>query len=484
MLKANLKNADVIKQLLAGHGWLGVTVGAVLYLICLSGTVLVFMQEIERWEQPGISEYETLPTAAVANALQQLRQYQTETEQTLWVVLPTESLPRAHASVGDQEWYLDPQGNFIDQPAVPWLEMLGHLHYYLHLPENIGMIIVGIFGVLLLALSISGVLAHPSIIKDAFKFRRSKSYRLSQVDLHNRLGVWGLPFNLMIALTGAFIGVVSLLILVAAPVFYEGDREAVVHAVYGEDPVLRAQQPSFNIEQAVRELQQRAPDDQPIYFAFQQTGSDQHYLEIATASPDRLIYSEIYRFDAAGHYINHQGFSDGPMGRQVAYSVYRLHFGAFDGWAIKVLYLIFGLALSAVCVSGINIWFAKRKIITRLNTLWAAVVWGAPLALVMTALIPLWFPLLPTPGLFWSCLLIMLFGSGFSAQAETVAKRMKLGLGLSLVVLAVSHCYLHASAMTQFVLGFNSLLLLGGIGLLVFALRHKNQPAELVPAEL
>lgn len=47
--------------------------------------------------------------------------------------------------------------------------------------------------------------------------------------------------------------------------------------------------------------------------------------------PGRLVYSEIYRFTLDGEYINHQALSDGPAGRQLAYSVYRLHFGQFGG---------------------------------------------------------------------------------------------------------------------------------------------------------
>lgn len=52
---------------------------------------------------------------------------------------------------------------------------------------------------------------------------------------------------------------------------------------------------------------------------------------IAAMLPGRLVYSEIYRFTLDGEYINHQALSDGPAGRQLAYSVYRLHFGQFGG---------------------------------------------------------------------------------------------------------------------------------------------------------
>ncbi|WP_334001232.1 PepSY domain-containing protein [Sphingomonas aurantiaca] len=41
-----------VRAVLSGHGILGLAFAAVIYLVCLSGTLTVFVHDLERWEQP------------------------------------------------------------------------------------------------------------------------------------------------------------------------------------------------------------------------------------------------------------------------------------------------------------------------------------------------------------------------------------------------------------------------------------------------
>ena len=65
--------------------------------------------------------------------------------------------------------------------------------------------------------------------------------------------------------------------------------------------------------------------------------------------------------------------------------MYRLHFGRFDGWWVKLLYFVLGLALTIVSVSGVNLWLVKRKKYDAINYYWPGFVWGAPLSLLILA---------------------------------------------------------------------------------------------------
>lgn len=44
------------KRSLKSHSWLGLLVSVLMFLVCFSGTVAVFSQEIQRWEQPFVYE--------------------------------------------------------------------------------------------------------------------------------------------------------------------------------------------------------------------------------------------------------------------------------------------------------------------------------------------------------------------------------------------------------------------------------------------
>ena len=379
-------NKTFFKRMLGAHSGLGLAVSVLMYIICLTGTIAVFFQEFERWEQPAVAEYNFLPATAMANAVDNFYREVDSHEKPLYVVLPTESLPRAHVSDGEHEWWLNVDGSLSEEVASHWTHLLTQLHVNLHIPNNIGLVIVGILGVILTALIVSGLFAHVRILKDAFRLRWGGTGQQQQIDLHNRLSVWALPFHFVIAVTGAFFGVVGLLIFAATSIYYQGDQQALINDVYGGDPVITAHSNQINFEQALKNLTEIAPAAKPIYAVIQKPKTDMQYLEIAAEFSDRLIYSEMYRFDATGKYLDHQGFSDGPISRQVIYSVYRIHFGSFGGYLVKIAYIVLGLSLTVVCVTGINIWLNKRGLVNWINYAWSAFVWGVPLALTASAI--------------------------------------------------------------------------------------------------
>ncbi|MCG8382956.1 MAG: PepSY domain-containing protein [Gammaproteobacteria bacterium] len=387
-------STHTIKQSLSAHSSLALTTAALLYLICLTGTLSVFFEEFERWEQPNIEEYLDYSPNQIQTAIQHFQERVSEQPKTLWIVLPTKAVPRMHVSGDGQEWFINADGSLSEPPLEAWTTMVTKLHMQLHLPEDIGFILVGIMGVILCSLIFSGLLSHPNLFKDAFRWRLGRP-TLAQVDLHNRLSIWALPFFLMIAFTGAFIGLMGLFSVIAGTAFYDNDNHALLDAIYGGDPVISEAVPNLDFDNAFKILKTTVPDAVPIYLAIQNINTESQYFEIAATLPERLIYSEIYRFRADGSLINHQRLSDGEAGRQIAYSVYRLHFGHYASFWVKLVYGLLGLALTIICASGINIWLARRKFESVLNDLWVAVVWGLPLSLTVAALLSFynWPPL-------------------------------------------------------------------------------------------
>ena len=386
---------EIVKRGLSAHSVIGLTVGALLYIICLTGTLAVLEHEIERWQQPTIPEFETLNAKAIAHSSNQfLRKTQSQAE-SLYVVLPTKELPRAHISDVETEYYLSEQGDLIAPPVEGFLHLLVDLHVHLHMGETVGIIFVSCLGAMLLALIVSGILAHPKIFKEAFRLKLGGQKRLEQVDIHNRLSVWGLPFHIMMGITGAFFGLVGIMATIAANFYYQGDTQALMDDVYGADPVITAPPTSIisedSVEKALSYFSELNGDNEqkikPIYFVFQKLGAENHFFEVAATHPGRLIYSEIYRFYPNGDFMNYQQLSDGSTARQIAYSVYRLHFGQFDNPLVKIIYIVLGLSLTIVCVTGINIWMARTQQGERLKSAWAGIVWGTPLSLCMCAIL-------------------------------------------------------------------------------------------------
>jgi len=316
--------------------------------------------------------------------------------------------------------------------------MLRDLHIQLHLPQTIGLVLVSAVGAMLVGLIVSGLFAHPRIFRDAFKLRLGGSRRLEQADIHNRLSVWGLPFHLMISVTGAFYGLVGLLAIVAAAAWYGGDRDSLFDAIYGADPVLQHQAGSPNASRAMTTLRSLHPQVIPLYLVVHEVGTEQQFMEVAATVPGRLAYSEIYRFDSSGEYLGSQELTSGPVGKQFLYSLYRIHFGYFGGQWTRILWCLLGLALTVVSVSGVNVWLEKRNRNDHLSRAWLGFVWGMPLGLTLSAIASIFLSLSPLPVLVVSvagCVIACVR----SKRSSLIKAVLFAAIGIALLALAICH---------------------------------------------
>lgn len=385
---------STVKRGLSAHAAIGLIGGALLYLVCLTGTVLVLYEEWQRFEQPDAPEMSEISPAAVQRAVESVMESEDEPTTHLYVHMPSEGLPRTTITTDTQAVHVDADGVVALPENNAWSEFLYGLHYTLNLPTLVGITIVGLLGAMMIALALTGVIAHPKIFRDAFRLRSRNTGGVAMADWHNRLSVWTLPFTLAIALTGAIIGLASLAAYGIATASYDGDVEAVYAPLFGDEPEAdQAPAGVPNVAAALSYMDQSHPDVEVTYAILHDPGTAGQHVQIVGEHGQRLIFGEYYGFTAEGTFTGTAGLADGALGQQAAASVYNLHFGNYGGLIVKIAYIVFGLALTAVCATGTFIWLGKRRRRgihePRMRAAWHAVVWGAPGALALTLLVRL-----------------------------------------------------------------------------------------------
>lgn len=410
---------STVKQALSAHAVIGLVAGALLYLVCLTGTVVVFYEEWQRVEQPAAPEMEQIAPAAVQRAVESVMASEAGKPPTthLYVHMPVADLPRTTITTDSQAVHVDSDGRIVEPEENAWAEFLLALHYRLNLPSLIGITIVGALGAMIFALALSGVIAHPRIFRDAFRLRARQSGGVALADWHNRMSVWTLPFTLAIALTGAMIGLASLAAYGIGLRYYGGDAEAAYAPIFGEegtpDPAPR---PAPNVAKALEYMQAHYPGVEITYVTLHDPGTAGQHIQVLGEHPQRLIFGEYYEFGPAGDFEKTAGLADGDLGQQAAASTYNLHFGNYGGLPVKIAYVIFGFALTAICATGTYIWLGKRRrrglSEPRLMAAWDAVVWGTPLMLAMAFLARLAIGnAAPLEAIFWIGSLAILVGN-------------------------------------------------------------------------
>jgi uncharacterized iron-regulated membrane protein len=430
-----------VRTVLSGHSGLGLVAAALIYIVCLSGTAAVFLNELKMWEEPATPTM----THADPHAVQAFAEALTKTHPKagfVYMGLPTPDLPRLYAYVGEQVFVADAQGKLVGEASAPWVEFLEHLHIYLHLPETIGLIVVGLVGAALTGLIVSGFLAHPKIFRDAFAFRWAGAKRLSQADLHNRLSVWGAPFHLVVAWTGAYIGLASLLLMAVAGVTAKGDLAKVTAPIYGEVP--KADPTPASFPDLVKTLAwfDDKPDLEPSLLSLTALGTRGQLVEVNALMPKRLVYAERYTFDARGRMTGKLGLSDDGLGKQIFASSYTVHFGNFGGLPVKIAYGLLGAALCVITSSGVTIWLTRRRDrgrpAPRLENAWAAIVWGSTATLALSAV--LWLAVKAPPvWVFWASLAVLIAAAVAVKDARFWTAGLRLATSLALTAVVVIH---------------------------------------------
>ncbi len=384
---------DAVQRALSAHAAIGLLASALLYLICLTGTLVVFYQEWQRIEQPDAPEMTGIAPEAVQRAAASVLAAEKDKPPTthLYVHMPVEGLPRTTITTDHQAVHIDADGKIAGPEENSWSEFLLGAHYALNIPGLVGMTIVGIFGVMILALTLSGLIAHPRIFRDAFRLRTRDNHGVGLADWHNRLGVWTMPFSLAIAITGSMIGLGVVGAYGLAAAFYKNDIEAAYAPIFGEEHAADARPaPLADIAAPLAWLARNQPDARLTYVILHDPGTRGQHTQLIAEHPRRLIYGETYEFGADGSYHGKVGLSDGHLGQQLAASTYNLHFGNYGGLPVKIAYVVFGLALTIVVATGTSIWLGKRQRRglhePRLRAGWDGVIWGVPLALALTLL--------------------------------------------------------------------------------------------------
>ena len=283
-------SADTVKSALSAHAAIGLIGAALLYLLCLSGTVLVLYEEWQRFEQQDAPEMQSISPAAVQRGIVQV--IETEADRTptthLYVHMPTEELPRTTVTTDHQAFHLTPDGSIAVPEENAWSEFLYALHYAFNLPVLVGITIVGALGALMIALAITGVIALPRIFRDAFRLRAKQNSGISLADWHNRLSVWTLPFTLAIAITGAVIGLATVTAYAMAQGEYGGDVEAVYAPLFGgEDPADLTPAPLPDVAAAMDHMAAEYPGVEVTYAILHDPGTAGQHVQMVGAHGQR-----------------------------------------------------------------------------------------------------------------------------------------------------------------------------------------------------
>lgn len=354
-----------LNRLFVLHSWAGIVTGLLMFIVCFSGAVVVFKNEIDLWANPSLAQLpRSAPPAPLDVVLGQLQaRYPGATVET--IALPDAVNPSYYAYVRERGAPASARTKVAlrsDTGAVvgPVDSQLGQYLRMLHVFLFFGpRWIVGFLGVAMLVLIGTGFVIHRKILAELFTQRWGRSFRVVMSDLHKAAGVWGLVFHIVIAFTGAWLGL--------APVFERGFAYAVQaqSAEPGAAMGKKAPAPAAAmrpLDEARAAALQAVPGFEPRQLSLRNWGRADAQAVFSGGLSSHLASTARVQVEGATgrvktvHDPRTQGFWS-----QANALMEPLHFGDFGGLTLKWFYFVLGLTPAFLSISGTLIWLDSRR---------------------------------------------------------------------------------------------------------------------------
>jgi len=363
------------------HSWTGISVGLYIYIVSFTGCLALFDHEIHTWEDPA----KRLPMAEKPipfhHILLEWIEEESQSKGTekfidfVGVQYPDPHEPYYGARLslkeeGKDTEFVDRRWNSTTGEVLPSRgEGLGtwllDFHRDLMWPEalggrTVGRTLVGIAGIILMLSIVTGVVSHRKILRESFSLRYTRGVRVRWRDTHNIFGVWGLPFHIMIAFTGAFLGVVAIMLPILGSLVAKGDTDALMEALdlvpaapSGEQAVM------FSVDKAFQ-IEQMSDGRKPWLIFISNWGNSNAEYQLHYEPEGQLKITEPRTINGVtGEPLPLTGFSVDSTTNRVFAAITPLHYATYGGFALKLLYFVLGIALCVMTIMGIMIWLER-----------------------------------------------------------------------------------------------------------------------------
>lgn len=369
---------DLVKMYKEIHGWVGIISGLALFIAFYAGALTMFEDQVQRWASPpapiavapSLEQTPELISKLVSAHPQVVKGYEVnlvidEAHPARISWTSAEGEEAEHGGGVKHYASLDVDGTLQvtsegPSPVGQFIDIL-HQQIGLMVDHEIAMPIMGVIALLYFVALVSGIIVLlPSLVSDLYAMRLGKNVKRMWLDVHNLLGIFSLPFHIIMALTAVVFAYHDQFYDAQGAVFAATERErpaAVADA--GPKPT-----PLTPVE-VVATLKKSAPTFTPYVLNYgsrggetslRVMGGDQHYALRGPTFGTVMLDPVTGEMTGKDYMPGHQdGWSATVTG------FFALHFGNFGGAPIRWAYFLLGLGGAALFYTGNLLWVESRR---------------------------------------------------------------------------------------------------------------------------
>jgi uncharacterized iron-regulated membrane protein len=346
------------------HLWIGLLIGVYVLVVCVTGAALVFRIDMQRALHPHLFTPGIGAEAEPVTILEHVRDAYPG-----WRVsgidAPTTLRPTYLAYVVRDARFLtlliDPVSARVlgELPVASFARTLQDLHFDL-LGGRTGRIVNGIGAMLLLVLCVTGpVIWWPGMAtwRRGLTIDFQRPWKRVIWELHGATGIWTVCFIAMWAVTGAYfafprpfrsaVNALSPLTVVVAPQSHPSRANGVVPPSWGE---------------LIARARDRVPNQHVARVVTPFTDDAAFLVMLSPVKPTsagRPQLTSVYLDQYTGEVLAVPPRTDRSAGDIVMDWAAPLHVGNFDGTAVRIAWVVLGLAPPLLFVTGVTMWWTR-----------------------------------------------------------------------------------------------------------------------------
>lgn len=354
------------------HLWLGLGSGLVVFIVALTGSLLVFEDELEpvlysRFHKVDVVEgAHRLPLDAIVSSAQTAFPdkkvgrilVEPHPDRTVIVALKRSKKEKDLLSVAVNPYTGQVVDSRIEQDS--FFAVVIRLHRYLCMGDT-GKVITGISCCSFLIIMLSGlVLWWPNRKNRTQRFRVKwdASFKRLNWDLHAVLGFYILPFTFLIASTGliwSYKWVNNLL-------FYAFDGKPQTKREAPANPTVAVAKQAVFFQKIYTETNRLLPNTGLVTLTMPEKDS---LAVTVSKSNDEAAISNIVDFlyfdNKTGDLVKKRLYDDETKGFKARRVIFPIHTGSLLGWPTKIIALLAALTTASLPITGFMIWWGRTR---------------------------------------------------------------------------------------------------------------------------
>ncbi|GAN69258.1 PepSY-associated TM helix domain-containing protein [Acetobacter orleanensis] len=380
--------ADFVQLYRDVHSWVGVIAGLFLFVAFYAGSITMFEEPLQYWASSPVALPPPVSLEHTPDLLQKVLAAYPEARTDYTITVAPQDGQNARVTWGGSGGQahraptpvmaagLDGEGSLIvvpktDSDAAHFIDVL-HQQVGLPLPHTPAMVLMGLVALLYTIALVSGVIAYlPALFKTLFAVRLGQSVRKRWLDLHNLLGLFSLPFHLVMAVSSVVFAFHDQIftvehLLFARPVAARHGGVAGSFMVSAPTNAAPTLSPVLAPTDILALMARQAPGFVPETLNYRQLahgrdvvrvfGHDARYPTRGPTGGFVVLNAHTGAVQSGEYMPGHQ-----PVKFSILTSFFALHFGSYGGMPVRCGYVLLGLGGAFLFYTGNQLWIVSRR---------------------------------------------------------------------------------------------------------------------------